>query len=173
MAKITIFGLAGTGKTTVGKELAATLGYEFQSSGNLFRAKAGELGIDLASFEKLADENEKYDKELDQRVAEYGKTHDNFIFESRLAWHFIPDSIKVRLFCDEDESIRRIALRESKDFETAKRETKFRADTILGRYKKYYGIEKYPEKDFFDIAIDTTNILPDKIVEIILNKIGK
>lgn len=171
MAKITIFGLAGTGTTTVGKMLAGELGYEFQSTGNMFRAKAKELGLDLNVFEKLAEGDSKYDIELDQKVADYGKTHDNFIFESRLAWYFIPDSIKICLTCDEEESIKRIAGRESKDFNTAAKETKFRADTILGRYKKYYGIEKYPDNDFFNIVVDTTHITPGEIVKIIISKL--
>lgn len=170
--KITIFGLAGTGKSTVGKMLAEKLGYEYQSSGGMFRKMAEEEGLSLQEFEKHAETDSKYDIELDRRVEEYGNTHTNFIFESRLAWHFIPDSFKICLTCDLDESIRRVASRESKNFDIAKKETITRANIIKERYKKYYNLE-YPEESFFDLVIDTTKISPPEIVQMIMRSLGK
>lgn len=171
MAKITIFGLAGTGKTSTGKLLAEKLKYEFQSTGNMFRAVARDLGLSLQELEMLSKKDDKYDKELDNKVVEFGKTHDNFIFESRLAWYFIPDSFKIHLICDYNERIKRVANREGKDFELVKDETENREQAIFERYNNYYGIVNVSDSKNFDLEIDTTFNNLEEVLEIIMTDI--
>lgn len=173
MAKITLFGLAGTGKTSTAKLVAEKLGLEFQSTGNMFRKQAEEAGLTLAELEERSKTESKYDLELDQKVAEYGKTHDNFIFESRLAWHFIPDSFKISLVCDFDERVRRVANREGKDFELAKKETEFREKMISERYEKYYGIKDFAKNENFDFLVDTKKNNLEQVVNAIIEEIKK
>ncbi len=173
MAKITIFGLAGTGKTTAGKMLAEKIGYEYMSTGNIFRSYADELGIPLAKLEELANKTDEYDRKLDANTVEYGKTHDNFIFESRLAWHFIPDSFKVILVCDFDERVQRVANREQKPFEIVKTETVERENLIRSRYKQYYGIENFDDTKNFDFVVDTVPNNAEQVVEIIFEELKK
>ena len=155
MAKITIFGAAGAGTTSAGKMLAEKLGYQFVSSGNMFRDMANENGMTLNEFEEATNKDSKYDDALDQKIKEFGEKNDNFIIESRLAWHFIPDSIKVKLTCDFDERIRRVSEREKIPSEVAKEHNEFRDKKIAERYEKYYGIKDFND-DKFDLVIDTT-----------------
>lgn len=172
--KITIFGLAGTGTSTIGKELASRLDYIFNSTGNMFREMAKEHGMSVYEFDEMTRENLKYDLELDERVAVYGKENDDFIFESRLAWNFIPDSIKIMLNCDEDVAIKRIAERENISFKEAKEKTQKRAKTLEFRYAKCYpDLEYPPKKEIFDLVIDTTSMLPEEIVEKIMSFLDK
>ena len=173
MAKITIFGLAGTGKTTAGKMLAEKLGYEYMSTGNMYRGYAKELNLTLNEFEEVANQTKEYDIRLDDEVAEYGKTHDNFVFESRLAWHFIPDSFKINLVCDFDERNKRIASRENKSFEQVKEETLHREEIVQKKYEDYYGIKNYSDPANFDFAVDTGPNNAEKVVEIILAELKK
>ncbi len=164
--KITIFGNPGTGKSTVAKLLATRLGFECKSSGNMFREMAAELGITVEELDVRSQYDSQYDIKLDQMVAEYGKTHDNFVFESRLAWHFIPDSAKLALVCEESEAARRVAEREGISQEKAKENNNLRLATYAQRYPVYYpGLHYPPTSDDFDLTIDVTSILPDKIVE--------
>lgn len=164
--KITIFGNPGTGKSTVGKLLASQLGFECKSSGNMFREMAAELGITVEELDVLSQQDPQYDIKLDQMVVEYGKTHDDFIFESRLAWHFIPDSIKLALVCEENEAARRVAEREGITQEKAKENNDLRLATYAKRYPVYYpGLHYPPTSEDFDLTMDVTAILPDKIVE--------
>lgn len=173
MAKITIFGLAGVGTTTAGNLLAAKLGYEFHSSGKMFRKVAEDMKMSLGELEELSKTDDSFDRNLDSKVSEYGKSHDNFVFESRLAWHFIPDSFKVAIICDLEERIRRIAVREMKDFEVAKQETLARESAIFERYKKYYGIEDVAKQENFDLILDSTRTMPEELVRQIVEALQK
>lgn len=171
MVKITIFGLAGTGKTTAGKMLAEKLGYEYMSSGSIFRSYAEKLGMTLNQFEELANSNDEYDKKLDTEVAIYGKKNKGFVFESRLAWHFIPDSFKVSLICPLEERISRIAHREGKSFDKVFDETLHREELITKRYKNYYDIDNFADAKNFDFVVDTGPNNAEKVVEIILEEL--
>jgi cytidylate kinase len=168
MAKITIFGLSGTGKSTAGKMLASKLGYEFMSTGNLFRAHAASLGMTLNELETASEETDIHDKQLDQNTAQYGKTHDQFVFESRLAWYFIPDSFKVCLSCPFDVRTSRIAEREQKPIEVAREETIHRETSSFSRYKDYYGLEDITNPQNFDLVVDTEHNNPEQVVAIIV-----
>ena len=171
--KITIFGLAWSGTSTIGKLLWEKLDYKFMSSGNIMRSWAKELGYTLYEFEdKIIKTDKSFDFKLDQKVWDFGKISDNFIFESRLAWHFIPDSFKIYLHCDDTERYRRIHEREEWDLEDIVQKTKKREDELVVRYSQVYpDINFPPEKQYFDLFIDSTAILPDEIVENILEKI--
>ncbi len=168
MAKITIFGLAGTGKSSTAKRLADILGYEFKSSGNMFREMAAEANMTLNEFEKVCQEDPNYDKMLDARVGEYGKTHDNFIFESRLAWYYIPDSFKVMLVCGETERIQRVAERENKTFEQVQNETLEREGSIYKRFKEYYDIDNINDTSHYNLIVDTQKNNLEEVVTLIL-----
>lgn len=171
MAKITIFGLAGTGKSLTGKMLSEEIGYTYLSTGNIFRQMAADHGMSLNDFEALSNTTDVYDRELDEKTKLYGLDHDNFIFESRLAWYFIPDSFKIKLDCDFDTRTSRIASREAKDIKQVQEETSHREDLIRERYKKYYNIEDFTNDSNFDCIVDTKNNNPENVVRIIMEEL--
>ncbi len=89
---ITISGLPGSGKSTVGKILAKKLGYEFMSLGDLRGKIAIDRGITIDELNHLGEKEGWTDKEVDDYQREYGKTHDNLVVEGRLSFYFIPRS---------------------------------------------------------------------------------
>jgi predicted cytidylate kinase len=164
--KIVFFGLAGTGTSSTGKKLAKELGFKFMSTGNIMRQKAEELGLSIYDFDTLCQQEPKYDLELDVMVKEYGKNNDKFIFESRLAWYFIPDAIKVYFSCDQNLAYARISKREHISITEATKLTKQRAKIIEGRYSILYPNMSYPpKKEVFDYIIDTTGKTIDESVK--------
>jgi cytidylate kinase len=165
MAKITIFGLAGTGTSSVGKKLAAKLGYTYFSSGQLFRKKAEELSLDVYAFDALCNTDPKYDVELDKAIEAFGKENNDFVVESRLAWYFIPDSIKIKLVCDFDERVRRVAGRDRVTIEYARDKTITREFDGVMRYAKTYGIEDFAPDATFNLVIDSTHTPVQEIVD--------
>jgi cytidylate kinase len=172
MVKITIFGLAGTGTTTVGKLLATTLGYEFLSSGQLFRQQAESLGLSLYDFEVKCNADPSIDRALDAKIAEYGRCHDNFVLESRLAWHFIPDSFKVKITCDFETRVARVARRDQMDIAEKREKTLFRERSGEMRYKMQYGIDPFAPDSAFDLVLDSTTSSPDSLALAIMEGIG-
>lgn len=169
MAKITIFGQAGTGTTTVGEKLAEILEYPFLSSGNEFRKKAMKLGIEASVFESLCLKEPKYDLELDNYVAKFGKENAHCVVESRLAYHFIPDSIKVKLICNYYTRVSRVAKRQAIPFSVASEQTNKRELATAERYYKLYGIKKLAPDNKF-LVIDTSRRSPGETVKIIISK---
>lgn len=172
--KITLFWLAGTGTSTVWKLLAENLWYSFHSTGNIMRSWAEEAGMTIYEFEdKVIKTDTSFDEKLDDRVRDFWVTNDNFIFESRLAWNFIPDSFKISLTCEDTERYRRIHEREWWDIQSVQEKTQKREDELLVRYKEVYpDIDFPPADDVFDMIIDGTDILPGAIVENIMKKIN-
>ncbi len=163
--KITFCGLPGTGKGTLGKILASKHGLEFLSAGDIFRSWAKEEGVTLSEFEKKAVTDSQFDQKLDGRVGEYGKNNDNFIFDGRLAWHFIPDSIKIKLSCDLEPRIRRVADRDGTTYDEALQKSLEREQIIKDNYKGLYGIEDYIHDEHFDLIIDTTHLTVEQEIE--------
>lgn len=168
--KITISGLAGVGKGTTAQLLAERLGWEAMSGGDAFRAMAKEEGMTLGEFEEATKHDKRFDKKLDDWIAEYGRENEDFVFESRLAWYFIPDSFKVKLVCEDSERFRRIGDREEKSVGRVEEETRSREEAISERYEKYYGISDWSADENFDFLVDTTDNPPDEVVRMILDE---
>jgi len=169
--KITIFGLAGTGKSSVGKKLAKKLYCAFVSTGNVFREQAKEVGVAVHQYDKMAEADPSIDQKLDERIAHIGKIHENLVLESRLGWYFVPDSLKIKFICDDEERFRRVAHRDKISEEDAKTQSTIRENSHLERFKKVYDIEDYSADEHFDLIIDTTNIHVSEIIEKILQVI--
>ena len=173
--KITLFGLAGSGTSTVGKMLANKREYTFMSTGNIMRKWADDAGYSLYEFEDTIVKNDtSFDTKLDLKVEEFWKKNNDFIFESRLAWHFIPDSFKIYLHCDAWERYTRIQKREWDFLDSITKKTQKRETELVTRYNEIYPeIVFPPHKDNFDLYIDATNISPDEILKIIVQSIKK
>lgn len=171
--KITVFGLAGSGTSTIGKLLAEKLEYEFMSSGNIMRQWAEELWHTIYEFEdKVIKQDQSFDIKLDEKVRKYGQENVSFVFESRLAWHFIPDSFKVYLYCEENERYNRIHKREGWELAEIIDKTSKRESELIERYKAVYPHVSFPpEESQFDMFVDGTEKTPDEIVSAILSKV--
>ena len=96
---ITITGNLGSGKSSVAKKLIEK-GYEYSSTGNIFRQLAMERGLSVEEFNKQINEaasrgDHSVDKMIDDTTTRIGKERDQVVFDSRLAWHFAPESFKI------------------------------------------------------------------------------
>lgn len=172
MAKITIYGLAGTGKSSVARLLAEKLHIPNISIGGLIREKAKELGVTLAEFKEMRKKDPEYDFYADKYIQEYGKTHDDFVVESRLSWYFVPDSFKVKLACDFDERIRRISKRDGKSIEEQEKITLYREKTDADLYMNLYGIEDMNTDDHFDLILNSTSMGEEEIADKIISRLS-
>lgn len=165
---ITIAGNAGSGKSTVAKELAKVLRYKHYSTGDFMRQMAKKRGISILELNKIAEHDKTVDYETDTWAATLGKTQDNFVIDSRLAFHFIPRAFNVFLTADLAVRCQRIfsdkrTAEKHKTLASLKKYMKDREASELKRYKHLYGLDYYDVKNY-DLVVDTTSFSIKEIV---------
>ena len=94
MINITIAGDLGSGKSTVANHLISNINYRIESAGLIFRRLAEQHGMTAKEFNQFIESNPKYDNMVDDTIKEMGAKEENIIFDSRLAWYFVPKSFK-------------------------------------------------------------------------------
>ncbi|WP_435194924.1 (d)CMP kinase [Natronomonas sp. EA1] len=165
---ITISGPAGSGKSTAAAKLADLLGYEHVSGGDIFRELAAERGLTPLELNKLAEEEDDIDRDLDRRLRKIAAESDDLVLESRLAGWMAGEHADFRIWLDAPLSVRakRISEREEKSEELARKETKARSESEAHRYQDYYGIDIY-DLSIYDLVLNTARLDPDGVVEAI------
>lgn len=180
---ITITGNLGSGKSSVAKILNER-GYEYSSTGNIFRQLAMENGLSVEEFNKKVNEAAKsgdhsVDKMIDDTTTKIGEERDNVVFDSRLAWHFAPKSFKVFIITDIDEASRRVfhdSLRANSESyesqEACKKALINRQKLETVRYQEVYHIDYYDMSNY-NLVIDSTNAASAEIAQEILDKMAE
>ena len=166
---ITISGKAGSGKSTVAKEVAKKLKLKHYSIGDLMRKIAKEKNISLIDLSKLAEKDTSIDTELDKKNIEL-RDEDNFVIDGRLTAYFSPYAdLKVFLDCEDKVRAERI-LKDKREGEKGKniqqltKIIKQREQSERKRYKELYNID-YHDKKLYNLMIDTTNLSINEVVE--------
>lgn len=171
--KITLGGASGTGTSTIAKKLAEKYTLKVYSGGGIQRMNAAKRGMTIEEYDVFIKAHPELDQEIEKTQMEIGKTEDNFVMESRLAWYAVPDSIKIKLDCDLDTRIARIVsggkdaarvAHEDEDFETTKAKTLKREATYNDRWFTLYGVN-WNEDSNFDLIVDTTTIGADEVFD--------
>ena len=173
---VTISGLPGSGKSTLAKNLAKELGLKHYSAGGLLREIAKERGLSLIQLHEAMDHDTAVDEELDRRTAELAEKEDDFVIDGRIAWHFVPHSIKLFVKID----LKVAAERVFRDTKAGKEERgtegenisvkhtmenmKQRIEMNEARYKKLYGIDFLKEENY-DLVLDTSNCPAEETLE--------
>jgi cytidylate kinase len=158
---ITVSGPAGSGKSTLAGALADQLSYEHVSGGDIFREIAEERGLTPLELNRLAEEDDQIDRDLDRRLRSLARDSDDLVLESRLAGWMAGEYADIRIWLDAPLSIRasRIGDREEKPTEQAHEETQARAESEALRYEQYYGID-IDDLSIYDLVIDTARWSP-------------
>jgi len=165
--RIAISGRSGCGNTTVSRMVADVLGLRFINF--TFRSLAEERSVDLKTILELAGKDDAIDKEVDTRQVQLAKEDGGCVLGSRLAiWMLGEADLKVYLDASAHTRAERIVNREGGDLEEVAAFTAERDRQDHGRYLRIYNIDT-DYYDFADIIIDTDNITPQEITDIIVN----
>lgn len=173
MINITIAGDLGSGKSTVANHLINNINYRLESAGLIFRRLAEEHGMTAKEFNQFIESNPKYDNMVDDAIKEMGSKEENIIFDSRLAWFFVPKSFKIYMYVDVDTATERIfndkgRVSESySDMATAKKEIIERRQSEVLRYKTFYNADINNFKNY-DFIIDTSHATKDEVNDLVL-----
>lgn len=174
MNHITLSGELGSGKSTVANYLISKMPFKIVSAGLLFRQLAAKHGMSAKEFNEFIENDPKYDHYVDDTMAELGCTDEKIIFDSRMAWHFVPSSFKIYLYVDVDTATERIfndtgRVSESySDKATARQEIIDRRKSELLRYQNFYhcNLDDYSN---YDLIVDTSHATKDEVNELIYN----
>jgi len=169
---ITISGPAGSGKSTVAAGLAERLGSEHVSGGDIFRELAAERDLTPLELNRLAEDDDSIDRDLDRRQRELAADREDLVLESRLAGWMAGDHADFRVWLDAPLGIRadRIADREDKPTATAREETVERADSEALRYEEYYDID-IDELGIYDLSLNTARFSPGAVLDVVITAV--
>jgi cytidylate kinase len=161
--------------------LAEKLSTKRYYMGALRRERAKELGMTLKEYNKLGETDPSTDLPIEEYIKKLGNTEDNFIIESRTAYHVLPQSIKIYISVDEQVGVERIwkHLQEKNDRNEADdirdvndllKSVRERRESDVKRYKKYYNMD-ITIMDNYDIIVDSTNKTKEEVFAETLEKI--
>ena len=170
---ITISGTPGSGKSTLAKTLATKLNYPYLYMGEIRREVAARHGITLAELNALGETEAWTDLEPDEYLRTEAAKHKDAVIDSRVAFHFIPKSLKIFVSVAEPIGAERIygALRKNPTKRNEGVGLNSLAEVAIAnqrriasdkmRYLKYYSVD-YLDKKNYDLVLDTTNLTPEQ-----------
>ena len=170
--RITIAGDIGSGKTTVARAVAERLGVEPLSTGGIQRQLAAARGITTLELNKLAETDSAIDEEIDNYLKQL--PGGDLTVESRMAWHFVPNTKKIFLYIVAPEAAGRIlrARRNDEPYKSMDDAIEYisrrRSSEIL-RFRKYYGVNIDDLRNY-DLVIDSTFASPSAIANRMLEQ---
>ncbi|MDP3965965.1 MAG: ERCC4 domain-containing protein [archaeon] len=174
MVKITISGLPGSGKTTVAKMLAKIMKIPFISVGDVRGEIAKENGLTIDELNEVGKTEDWVHKKADEKTIGLGKTEKDFVIEGWLAYNFIPDSFKIFLVADDNESSKRIFLDQREDEKKCNNQRevlkmiKKRLKMSDEQFYKYYGV-RFLNLLNYNLIIDTSDLNPEGVLGLILS----
>jgi len=169
--RIAVSGKSGCGNTTVSKIVADRLGLRFINF--TFRSLAQEKGISLNEVLELAAKDDSWDKEVDSRQVQLARENGGCVLGSRLAiWMLEEADLKVFLTATDQTRAERIVRREGGNPEEVAAFTAERDRQDHSRYIRIYNIDN-DKYDFVNIIIDTDNLNPDAIAQMIIAEAEK
>lgn len=165
--RITISGPIGSGKSTVGKILARSMGFQFFSGGHFFREQARQNEMTVEEFNLYAETHPEIDQKQDQMITDFLRSHDNVVVEARLAgWMCHRNNIeafKVFLTASLDTRVMRISRREG-NHSHLESLLKVREESEAKRYMELYSID-YGSTEIYDLVINSDNLSAQRVAE--------
>ncbi|MDR0504830.1 MAG: cytidylate kinase family protein [Bifidobacteriaceae bacterium] len=168
---LTISGDLGSGKSAVAAALAEQLGYQVVSTGAIQRSIAAAMHLTTLQANLLAEQDQTIDDQIDSGTQQLAaQATQPIIFDSRMAWHFVPHCFRVRLTVDPATAAKRVLDRDPAQTEAyqtldqAAQALVDRAASERRRFTTRYGVD-ITKATNFDLVIDTTRQSVQQVAE--------
>lgn len=162
-------GDLGSGKSTVSVEIAKRLNMRRVSVGDLYRQMAEERQMTALQLNLHAELDQAVDGYVDQLQRDIAASGERLVMDSRLAWHFFTDALKVHMITEPTEAARRVLARPSgpaesyASIEEARAKLQERSESERGRFIVRYGVDKARLRNY-DLICDTTRATPEQVI---------
>ncbi len=172
-AKITITGDLGSGKSAVSRIMEKELGFEIYSTGKVQREIAQRYGMTTLELNQYAETHPEIDDEIDSVFKKLNVAEEGLIVDSRMAWHFMPDSYKVYLMVPVEVAAVRIMgdpnrkSEEYADKQEAVAKLIARKSSENERFLELYKVD-CTDPGNFDIAVNTAKLSPQQVADTIM-----
>jgi cytidylate kinase len=165
---ITVSGLTGSGKNTLGEILAKKLGYKLICP--TFKDLAAKEGISLMEFQKKAEKDHDIDKKFDSVLKEQvAATGGKCVVTTWLGPWIVDADIRIKVNAPLETRAKRVAERDGMPLPEAKKHVRERDEENRARYMKVYGIDIFDEKKVkFDGILDSGKYKPEQLAEMSL-----
>jgi predicted cytidylate kinase len=174
---VVINGDLGSGKTTVSVLLAERLGLRRVSIGDFYRELAAQRGLSALQLNRHSELDDKIDAYIDQIQRDIVKSGEQLIVDSRLAWHFFTDALKVHLITEPTVAARRVLSRPTDvenytSLEEARSQLASRNESERVRFLTKYGVDKTRLHNY-DLVCDSTRATPEEVLATIIECLQK
>ena len=172
---ICISGMAGTGKSTLAKELAKKYHLKYYSGGDALKALAAEEGYDTSQpgwwespvgleFLKQRQGDLKFDRAVDSKLLEYAEQGNVLLDSWTMPW-LVKDGFKIWLMASMEKRAQRVAKRDKMTAAKALKVLKEKEDRTKVIYKQLYGFMLGEDFKPFDLVLDTENMSAEEVYQ--------
>ncbi|HKX33438.1 MAG TPA: AAA family ATPase [Blastocatellia bacterium] len=168
---ISVAGHIGSGKSEVCRQLKKLTGWDVISAGAIMRNAALQREMSIVQINKYAESHAEIDNEVDSYLSSLAQSPAPLIVDARLAWHFLPSSLKVYLVVEERIAAQRVfdAGRSDEKYpsiQAASESNRERQRLERARYLDLYSIDCGSWRNY-DLIIDTSQALPEQIARVV------
>jgi cytidylate kinase len=172
---VCISGMAGTGKSTLAKNLAEKYCLKYYSGGDALKALAAKEGYDSSSdgwwespdglrFLEKREENLEFDKAIDDKLLEYAQEGRVLLDSWTMPW-LLKTGFKIWLIASVEKRAERIAKRDRIPLKEALEVLKKKETITKAIYKKLYGFMLGEDFKPFNLVLDTNKLSAEEVFQ--------
>lgn len=169
---VAISGELGSGKSSVAKRLAEVYSLRVVSTGDIQRSIARSLQLSTLETNWLAERDSMIDTQVDKVTKDLGMAPEPIVFDSRMAWHMVPNSYRVHLLVDPLVAAKRLHSTRSsptEQYESASHARDLAEERYLSEQRRFlatYGVDVFSLRNY-DLVIDTSGVDIEEVLRIV------